>query len=164
MHSNTRDRVNDHSAHVMPNALGATPPGDSDAVSDDFIAHPVQFPIKYRRRVTFPWRSDDQTEPTGGDIGLSFRSAKYIPAGARIELEIPLRGDTQRFAGTVVMVREDPSGYEIGLWLASPDDASRARIVERICHTECYLRSRQRKQRKSYSNHAGGRLPALAEA
>ena len=164
MQTNTRYRVNGHSAHVMPNALSATPSGYAEAVSDDFIAHPVQFPIKYRRRVAFPWRNNHDREPTGGDVGLSFRSAKYIPAGARIELEIPLRGETQRFAGTVVMVREDPSGFEIGLWLASPDDASRARIVERICRTECYLRSRQRKQRKSYSNHTGGRIPALAEA
>ncbi len=158
MHSNTRVSINGHRAALMPNAFR-----HCETVNDDFIAHPVQFPIKYRRRVALPWRSRP-TEAAGGDVGLSFRAAKYIPPGARIELEIPLRGDSQRFAGTVVMVREEPDGYEIGLWLASPDDASRARIVERICHTECYLRSRQRRQRKAFTDHDGGRMAALAEA
>ena len=76
-------------------------------------------------------------------MGLSFHSEKYIPAGTRIDLEIPLRGDTQKFTATVVMVREEADGYVIGLWFASPSDASRARIVEKICHTECSLNARQ---------------------
>ena len=163
MQANAQQRVSDHRAHVMPEALHGTTPLRFDNVGDDFIAHPLQFPIKYRRRVVLPWRNR-APESTGGDVGLSFHSAKYIPAGTRIELEIPLRGETQRFTGTVVMVREEASGYEIGLWLASPDDASRARIVERICHTECYLRSRQRRERKSYPDHSGFRVPALAKA
>lgn len=56
-----------------------------------------------------------------------------------MELSIPLRGVVQKPQGTVVMVRETPDGYDIGLWLASTDDASRARLVEQICHLECSL-------------------------
>lgn len=109
----------------------------------DFIPHPPQFPLRYRRHAVLPWRPDP---PAGvaGDIGLSFHSPKYIPAGARLDLEIPLRGAIQRFTATVVLVRENPSGYEIGLWFASADDATRARIVEKICHTECLLRTQRR--------------------
>ena len=60
-----------------------------------------------------------------------------------MELSIPLRGDVQKFQGTVVMVREIPGGYDIGLWLATADDASRARLVEEICHLECYLQGKR---------------------
>ncbi|MEX2479928.1 MAG: PilZ domain-containing protein [Gammaproteobacteria bacterium] len=111
----------------------------------DFIAHPPQFPLRFRRHSLLPWRAPAAPDG-GGDIGLSFHSSKYLPAGARIDLEIPLRGTTQRFSATVVLVREQADGYEIGLWFASPDDASRARIVEKICRTECYLRSREAPQ------------------
>jgi hypothetical protein len=142
MHTNTRTRAIGDNDSVMPGAAQACNPARFDAVRNDFIPHPAQFPIRYRRRDVLPWRNR-RMDSTSGDVGLSFHSAKHIPAGTRIELEIPLRGDTQRFAGTVVMVREQADGFEIGLWLASPDDATRARIVERICHTECYLRSRR---------------------
>jgi hypothetical protein len=142
MHTNTLTRAIGNDDYVMPSSVPAYKPARFDAVRNDFIQHPAQFPIRYRRRDVLPWRNR-RMDSAAGDLGLSFHSAKYIPAGTRIELEIPLRGDSQRFAGTVVMVREEAEGYEIGLWLASPDDATRARIVERICHTECYLRSRQ---------------------
>lgn len=124
---------------IEPGALpGSSPHCASDA---DFIAHPPQFPLRFRRRSLLPWRVS-AAPGGGGDIGLSFHSSKYLPAGAGIELEIPLRGTIQRFSATVVLVREQADGYEIGLWFASPDDAARARIVERICRTECYLQSR----------------------
>jgi len=108
---------------------------------DDFIPHPRQFPLRFRRHTTLPWRPATPWG-AGGDVGLSFHSPKYIAAGTRIDLEIPLRGATQRFTATVVLVREEAAGYEIGLWFATSDDASRARIVEKICHTECELRAR----------------------
>ena len=60
-----------------------------------------------------------------------------------MELSIPLRGVVQKPQGTVVMVRETPDGYDIGLWLASTGDASRARLVEQICHLECSLQDRK---------------------
>ena len=66
-------------------------------------------------------------------------SPKRIPPGTTMELSIPLRGDVQKFQGTVVMVREIATGFEISLWLVSADDASRARLVEQICHLECAL-------------------------
>lgn len=123
---------------TMPNTLRSSAPERVDAIQNDFIPHPAQFPFRVRRRPLLPWRQASET-PVAGDVGLSFHSEKYIPAGSHIDLEIPLRGETQSFTATVVMVREVPDGYEIGLWFSSSDDASRARIVEKICYTECQL-------------------------
>jgi len=125
----------------MPNVPPAATPERLDAIHNDFIPHPAQLPIRFRRPATLPWKTRP-TPTTAGDVGLSIHTDKYVPAGTRLELEIPLRGITQRFNATVVMVREESEGFEIGLWFTSPDDASRARMVEKICYTECYLRAR----------------------
>lgn len=125
----------------MPNTAGPARPERLDSIHNDFIPHPSQFPIRYRRHALLPWRNREPA-PRAGDVGLSFHSDDYLPAGTRIDMEIPLRGVTQRFSATVVMVREVSSGYEIGVWFTTADDASRVRIVEKICHTECYLRAR----------------------
>ncbi|MCB1747843.1 MAG: hypothetical protein H6977_01155 [Gammaproteobacteria bacterium] len=127
---------------MMPNPGAYTDPERLDDIHNDFIPHPAQFPLRYRRRSALPWRHKESS-PVAGDVGLSFHSPKYVPAGTRLDLEIPLRGVTQRFTATVVLVREVDGGFELGLWFASSDDASRARIVEKICHTECYLRARR---------------------
>ncbi|MEQ8659757.1 MAG: PilZ domain-containing protein [Gammaproteobacteria bacterium] len=125
-----------------PPALATSGPAGVGATLDDFIPHPAAFPLRFRRHSPLPWR---RTVPAAlaGDVGLSFHSPRYLPAGTAIELEIPLRGVTQRFVATVVLVREEADGYQLGLWFTNPDDASRARLVERICHTECYLRTRR---------------------
>lgn len=133
-------------AAVMPNLVPNNPKPSFNKIRNDFIRHPRQFPLKFRRRRAWGWSMRDKQTPTG-DLGLSFVSRKYIPTGSRMELSIPLRGDVQKFHGTVVMVREIAGGYEIGLWLASADDASRARLVEEICHLECYLQGKPRKVR-----------------
>ena len=126
----------------MPNARMVMAPERLDAIHNDFIPHPAQFPLRVRRRSTLPWRHRDEATTTAGDVGLSFHAEKAFPVGTKLELEIPLRGETQRFVAIVVMLREQSSGFEIGLWFENPDDASRARIVEKICYTECYLKSR----------------------
>lgn len=142
MHASTLNDAGGSSMLSMPNPGRFERAVQPAAVLNDFIPHPPQFPLRYRRHTALPWRPATSSG-AGGDIGLSFHSPKYIAAGTRIDLEIPLRGATQRFTATVVLVREEPAGYEIGLWFATSDDASRARIVEKICHTECLLRARR---------------------
>ena len=123
---------------VMPNLVPQDTKPSFTKIRNDFIRHPQQFPLEFRR--TRGWgRSAREQQTPNGDLGLSFVSPKHIPAGTKMELSIPLRGDVQKFHGTVVMVRGIPDGYEIGLWLASADDTSRARLVEQICHLECSL-------------------------
>ena len=126
---------------MMPNPAPAAVAAPIASIRNDFIPHPAQFPLRYRRRSHLPWRPRDEAV-MAGDVGVSFRADEYVPAGTRLEVEIPLRGQVQRFAATVVMVRELPKGFELGLWFTTPRDAVRARIVEKICHTECALRAR----------------------
>lgn len=126
----------------IPNARAAMAPDRLDAIHNDFIPHPAQFPLRVRRHVKLPWLHRGETRGTAGDVGLSFRAQKPFPVGTRLELEIPLRGEIQKFTATVVLLREEADGFEIGLWFEDPADAGRARIVEKICHTECYLRSK----------------------
>ena len=139
MHSNDSQKQGRAQPFPMPSTIASVSPARSDNTNNDFISHPAQFPLRYRRRSLLPWLTK-KPNPVTGDVGLSFHCEEYIPAGATLELEIPLRGLVQRFTTTVVMVREGRSGFEIGLWFASLGDAARARIVERICHTECYLK------------------------
>jgi hypothetical protein len=125
----------------MPNLVPHNAKPSFNKIRNDFIRHPQQFPLEFRRTRVWGWSTREKQAPSG-DLGLSFVSQKYIPTGTTMELSIPLRGDVQKFQGTVVMVREIPEGYDIGLWLASADDASRARLVEEICHLECSLQGK----------------------
>ena len=143
MHSNDSQNQGRALPFSMPSTIASVSTARNDNSNNDFIPHPVQFPLRYRRRKLLPW-SNKKSEPATGDVGLSFHSEKYIPAGTTLDLEIPLRGQVQRFTARVVMVRETLSGFEIGLWFSSVVDASRVRIVEQICHTECYLQERTR--------------------
>jgi hypothetical protein len=145
MHTVRAHESADGAKLLMPKRLPAAAPGAIENIRNDFIPHPEQFPLRYRRKPFFS-RSSTLAATTGSDVGLSFHSDKYVPAGTRLEIEIPLRGQVQRFIATVVMVRELDQGFEIGLWFATPDDALRARIVEKICHTECYLQARHGKE------------------
>ena len=107
-----------------------------------FIHHPAGFPIEFKRLWFAGWREpDDDLERSS--IGLMFASEKYFKPGTRLEITIPLRNETACFRGQVVLVRDLGNRYEIGLWLQRRTDASRARIVEQICHIETYLRERK---------------------
>ena len=139
MHSLSNAKTVTAPAAVMPNAVPARQPA-ADAARDDFLRHPRQFPLEAKRMRTWR-RSSRAVSSPSGDVGLCFVSQKYIPTGSEMELSIPLRGDVQKFHGHVVMVREIADGYEIGVWLASADEASRARLVEQICALECALQT-----------------------
>ena len=107
-----------------------------------FIYHPTGFPIEFKR-LWFDrlWGADEDYDRA--NIGLMFESEKYFKPGTRLEINIPLRNETARFRGQVVLVRHRGEIFEIGLWLQHQADASRARIVEQICHIETYLRERK---------------------
>lgn len=120
-------------------ALNSEPITDSQT---GFIHHPHGFPLEYKR-VWFADMLETQDEPEKSDIGLIFRSDKYFRPGSTIELTIPLRNEIEKFRGKVVMVRSAAEYFEIGLWLKHRSDASRARIVEQICHIEAYLQEKK---------------------
>ncbi len=109
-----------------------------------FIHHPAGFPIECKRL----WFGDTGKGANQGqsDIGLIFDSEKYIKPGVSIEITIPLRNEIEKFRGKVVLVRHNGDFYEIGMWLRRHEDASRARIVEQICHIETYLTDKKIKE------------------
>lgn len=109
-----------------------------------FIHHPVGFPIEYKR-LWFGFKDECGTA-SRSDIGLIFESDKYIRPGASIEITIPLRNELEKFRGKVVLVRNKGEYFEIGMWLQQQADASRARIVEQICHIESYLKDKKFKE------------------
>lgn len=106
-----------------------------------FIHHPASFPLECKR-VWFGKNAGPQ-DPECGDIGLIFESEKYLKPGSTIEITIPLRHEMEKFRGKVVLVRHNGDHFEIGLWLKRRSDASRARIVEQICHIEAYLKEKK---------------------
>lgn len=106
-----------------------------------FIQHPAGFPLEFKRIWFGGWGAPTQMECN--DIGLLFECDRYLPPGARLEIRIPLRAETERFRGRVVLVRHNGQCYEIGLWMPRREDAGRMRIVEQICHIESYLRQKK---------------------
>ncbi|MBI2992704.1 MAG: hypothetical protein HYY48_00820 [Gammaproteobacteria bacterium] len=106
-----------------------------------FIHHPSGFPLEFKR-IWFGGRAR-RVEEELHDIGLLFECDRYLPPGAIIEIRIPLRSETERFRGRVVLVRHNGECHEIGLWVTCREDAARMRIVEQICHIESYLKQKK---------------------
>ena len=123
---------------VMPNLVKSGPDNKKNAVNSDFIRHPDQYPFQMRKLRRWPWAAR-HADLSNARIGLSVHTRQYVPAGSQLEVTIPLRGDAQSFIATVVLVRELSDGFEIGLWFESEEDEARAKIVEKICETECGL-------------------------
>ena len=106
-----------------------------------FIHHPAGFPIEFKR-IWFA-SEPDVPLPEQGNIGVIFESDKYFKPGTIIEISIPLRNEIEVFRGKVVLVKNYGKRFEIGLWFSRRADASRARIVEQICHIESYIQQKK---------------------
>ena len=137
---------------VMPNLVPQMSNEAINAVNNDFIKHPQQYPLEIKRLRRWPW-SAKTVELPKATIGLSVQSDRYIATNTQVQVSIPLRGEAQSFTGTVVLVKELKKGFEIGLWLASNEDEARARIVEKICYAECDLSHRTGDQEAEASQH-----------
>ena len=138
-------KVNKYSKKSRKNAFIIQPGRDGlkpvRHAQTDFIHHPAGFPLDFKRIWIDVKREYPQDE--SGNIGVIFESHKYIKPGVTVEIDIPLRNNTEKFRGKVVLVRNLGDYYEIGLWLSNRADASRARIVEQICHIETYLQDKK---------------------
>jgi len=119
-----------------------------DGLLSGFIHHPSAFPLSYKRL----WFDKDKDSDNAQEIGLCFRSEKYLKPGISVEISIPLRGEEQKFRGKVVLVRNMDDYFEIGIWLTQAADVHRARIVEQICHIETYLRTKKHQEGPFVSN------------
>ena len=137
--NNLNTVVNVHTEQsVMPNLVRQHADEKYDSIKSDFIQHPAQYPLDIKKIRRWPW-SAKSADYSSARIGLSIKSKDYYCAGSELEISIPLRGDSQSFIATVVLVRELREGFELGLWFDNREDEARARIVEKICETECCL-------------------------
>ena len=110
---------------------------------EGFIEHPSAIPLSFRVRRSTPWPWRKAAAPEPGAIGILFQNPEYIAPGTHLELAITPRNEVQSFVGEVVLVREISGGFQIGVWLNTRADSTRARLVERICHMESYLTTRR---------------------
>lgn len=139
-------KVNRYSKNSHKNRSISFPLGNGPAkpVKDQrtgFIHHPRGYPLEIKRlwfQRPKPFAAEESS-----NIGVIFESDKYIKPGTSLEITVPLRNETEKFRGQVVLVCEDEDKYEIGLWLSHRADASRARIVEQVCHIENYLKEKK---------------------
>ena len=147
-----------HQATARPVSVGLDPGIAQKYFSDSlesnlegFIHHPPGFELSWRRIHNYFLGKRHNLVSEQGNIGLCFDSEKYIKPGTLLELNISLRGETQAFAGRVVLVKSSGEGYQIGVWITSREDASRIRIVEQICHIESYLRQKRHQEGPFFS-------------
>jgi len=106
-----------------------------------FIQHPAAYPYSIRRMHFWEMYQLRKEVPSG--LGIMFDSSEYLKPGKFIEFSIPLPDRTEIFSGKVVLVRRNGEQFEIGLWLYCAETASRARLVEQICHIEVYMQEKK---------------------
>ena len=65
--------------------------------------------------VTRLWweRREQITAEETSSIGVMFESEKYIKPGTRLEITVPMRKETEKFRGQVVLVCADKDKYNI---------------------------------------------------
>ena len=144
MHALLRDPSDDQFFKAIGVTARYHPNGQLEYGPRGFIHHPADHPVRCRRVLN--WRRAQTGQQARSKLGLCFESTKFVSPGSAVELTIPLRGELQKFRGEVVLVRDIGFGYEIGVWLESDEDAARVRIVEQICHIECYLKEKRERE------------------
>lgn len=113
-------------------ALPATTP--AGASSEGFVRHPAGVPLLCRRR-RLRRRAAARRGP---GLGLCFDSGRAWRPGTMLELGIPLGEQTEWFEGRVVLLRDWGERFEVGVWIAPLAEATRLRIVEQVCHMQCW--------------------------
>ena len=144
MYSQRVNRFNSHSSRTGSAILRKSQLINDKPICDGktgFIRHPSGFPLEIKRRRF--WERSLSAESENPKIGIIFESLEYIKPGEIIEITIPLQNKLESFTGKVILVRNIGDEYEIGLWLLYQEDASRARIVEQLCHIELYMQEKK---------------------
>ncbi|NNE38560.1 MAG: hypothetical protein HKN08_09685 [Gammaproteobacteria bacterium] len=144
MYSQRVNRFNSQSGRTAPAILRRSQIINDKPICDNktgFIRHPSGFPLEIKRRRF--WERHDITETENPKIGIIFESMEYIKPGEIIDIIIPLQNKLETFTGRVILVKNVGEAFEIGLWLLHEEDASRARIVEQLCHIELYMQEKK---------------------
>ncbi len=144
MYSQRLRQFNSQSSQTTPAILRRSQIINDKPICDTktgFIRHPSGFPLEYKRRRF--WERQAISEVENPKIGIIFESSEYIKPGEIIDITIPLKNKLESFTGRVILVKNIGDEYEIGLWLLYQEDASRARIVEQLCHIELYMQEKK---------------------
>lgn len=88
--------------------------------------------------------------------GLAFQVDYDVPVASTLTITIPEVWPGYSARGTVVWCRKVASGFEAGVMFTEPDEAFKARMVERFCRVEDY-RSSQRAQGRWLSSEDAAR-------
>lgn len=108
-------------------------------VSQDrqFIRHPSDIPINWKLGEVVPPGGEYLRNISEG--GLAFVSHHEIPAGATIEIHIPIEKPEVAIRGEVVWCRPGEDGcFEVGVRFTDAGQRFRMRMVEQVCHIEQY--------------------------
>jgi hypothetical protein len=65
---------------------------------------------------------------------------------------IDAAGERHGFEAEVVVMRQQGSRFEMGLWMSDEDSSYRLRMVEQACHIEAYRRRVEREEGRSMSS------------
>ena len=112
-------------------------------MATDFLYHPENTSLKIKRLRGLPELTQSEIKSGVSSLGLCFASGKYHRIGSILGLTISTHGEEHSFLGQVVLIKENPHGYHVGVWLRSQTDASRLRIVEQILYIDSYLEDQQ---------------------
>ncbi len=144
MYSQRVNRYSSQTARMTPAILRRSQLLSDKPIHDiktGFIRHPSGFPLEIKRRRF--WERTSLPDTNNPKIGIIFESTEYIKPGEIIEISILLQSKLESFTGKVILVKNNGDDYEIGLWLLYQEDASRARIVEQLCHIELYMQEKK---------------------
>jgi hypothetical protein len=116
-----------------------------------FIRHPAGFPTRLRRA----WRTPGAgARVQGSGLGLLLRTRRYVRPGTSMAVAIDAAGERHGFEAEVVVMRQQGSRFEVGLWMSDEDSSYRLRMVEQVCHIEAYRRRVEREEGRSLSSEA----------
>ena len=84
--------------------------------------------------------------------GLAFSSPKPLPVGHLVSVRFPLLGDDHDLSGRVVWIRQQQTGFVIGLQFDDPNQLYCLRMIEQVCHIEHYRQEIQQHEGRLLSS------------
>jgi hypothetical protein len=105
-----------------------------------FIRHPSDIPIEVQLEEVVSDPVEYLRDISLG--GLSFHSRIPLQPNERIRIRIPLVRPRFETPGRVVWCRPSGNHYDVGVEFIDPNDLSKVRMVEQICHIEHYKKKR----------------------
>lgn len=120
-----------------------------------FIRHPSEIPLKYRRLDQQSFQEEKAKNVSQG--GLCFYTSDTVEPGWHIEIEIPVSQPTFRATGTVVWCHQVNEQHEIGVKFGDVETEFALRLVEQVCHIEQYRKDILKTEGRTLSSEEAAR-------